>query len=77
MNTRTPVVINCFSAYAVSMASRPSRDSSDMISTWNGGRGFSEAMSRTNPGQFANSAPLIPSSTKSHVSGPVQPLRVA
>jgi hypothetical protein len=40
------------------MASRPSRDSSDMIRTWNGGRGLSAAMRRTKPGPLPNSAPL-------------------
>jgi hypothetical protein len=59
------------------MASRSSRDSSDMIRTWNGGRGFSAAISLTNPGRLANSAPEIPSSTKMRDSGTGQPPRAA
>jgi len=49
----------CFSDHAVSICSRPSRDSSDMMSTWNGARGFSAFISRRKPGLFANSAPLM------------------
>ena len=52
-----------FSAYAVSIASRPRRDSSDMMRTWNGARGFNAFIRRRNPGRCANSAPEIPSST--------------
>jgi hypothetical protein len=52
----------CFSAYAVSICSRPRRDSSDMMSTWKAGRGFKEFMRRRNPGRLRNSAPEIPSS---------------
>jgi hypothetical protein len=33
-------VIDCFTAYAVSIVSRPRRDSSDITSTWKVGRGF-------------------------------------
>jgi hypothetical protein len=47
---RTPAAISCLSAYAVSIPSRPRRAPSDMMSTWNGGRGFNAAMSRMNPG---------------------------
>ena len=54
---------SCLSAYAVSIASRPSRDSSDMISTWNGARGSARSSAAGNPGRLANSAPLMPSST--------------
>jgi hypothetical protein len=48
-----------------------------MMRTWKGSRGLSAVISRTNPGRLANSAPEIPSSTKMHASGTVQPLRVA
>ena len=44
-----------------------------MMSTWNGGRGFSAFMSRRKPGRLANSAPEIPSSTKMHAAGTVHP----
>jgi hypothetical protein len=40
-------------------------------------RGFSDDMRRTNPGRFANSAPLMPSSTKISASSTVQPFRAA
>ncbi len=43
--------------YTVSIASRPSRGSSDITSTRNGGRGFSAFIMRRNPGRFRNSAP--------------------
>ena len=60
-----------------SIASRPSRDSSDMISTWNGGRGFSAFIRRRALAACVNSAPLIPSSMKTDESSTVQPLRAA
>ena len=53
----------CQSAWPVWNWSRPSRDSSIVIKTWKGGRGFSACIIRRNPGRFSNSAPLIPSST--------------
>jgi hypothetical protein len=53
----------CFRHQPVSMFSRPSRLSSLITNTWNGGRGFRAFMSRRNPGRFTNSAPEIPSST--------------
>jgi len=48
-----------------------------MMSTWNKGRGFNAFISRTNPGRFANSAPEMPSSTKTEASSIVQPFRAA
>jgi hypothetical protein len=62
-DAHTPAVMICFNAYAVSICSRPSRDSSDMMRTWNAGFGLSAFMSRRNPGRFTNSAPEMPSST--------------
>jgi hypothetical protein len=48
-----------------------------MTSTWNPGRGLSAFISRRNPGRLANSAPLIPSSTKVAASSTTQPFAVA
>jgi len=59
----------------VSIAWRPSLDSSDMISKWKAGRGFKASINRRNPGRVANSAPEIPSSTNTTPSSTAQPLR--
>jgi len=61
------------------MFSRPSRDSSLMMSTSKPGRGFtfSALIRRTKPGRFANSAPLMPSSTKTAASSTIHPFRSA
>jgi hypothetical protein len=59
------------------MQAAAERDSSDMTSTWNGGRGFRLFMRRRKPERFRNSAPEMPSSLYTCSSATVQPLRVA
>jgi hypothetical protein len=48
-----------------------------MTRTPNDGRGLSAFISRRNPGRFTNSAPEIPSSTKTDPSSTVQPFEAA
>ena len=48
-----------------------------MISTSNGGRGFSAFISRRKPGRLANSAPEMPLSLYMCSSATAQPLFVA
>src|SRR5437867_9939028 len=49
----------CMSAAAVWICSRPRRDSSDMMSTWNGGRGERAFISRMKPGRLTNSDAIV------------------
>jgi len=71
VNTRTPATDRRFIAYPVSSCSRPRRESSDAIRIVKAA-GFNAFNNRTNPGRFSNSAPLMPSSTKTNASSMVQ-----